>query len=99
MDSTTKRVVKKTDCVARDIAGETVIVPVRDNVGDLDSIYTLNDMGATIWRMIDGRTTVAEIVAAVCAAYDVAANEAAKDVADFLDSLEAAGLISPCVEP
>lgn len=95
MDLTTKYTVRKGDCVSREIAGETLIVPVRSQVGDLDSIYTLNEMGATIWRRLDGRTTIAEIVEAVCAEYEVTPEVAEKDTSEFLQSLEAAGLICP----
>jgi hypothetical protein len=47
---------KKEDFVTREIAGETIIVPIRKQAGDLESIYTLNELGTTIWGMIDGKT-------------------------------------------
>ncbi len=53
--------VKKTDCVTRQIAGETIIVPIRGQVGDLESIYLLNGVGTRIWEVIDGRRGVTEI--------------------------------------
>jgi len=96
--STAKCSFKKTDCVTREIAGEMIVVPVRGHVGDLDSIYTLNEAGSAIWRMIDGRTSVARIVEALCKEYDVASDDAAKDVGEFIGSLEAAGLICPATE-
>jgi len=39
---------KKNNLVTRNIGGETIIVPVEGHVGDLDSIYTLNEVGSTI---------------------------------------------------
>jgi hypothetical protein len=84
---------KETDLVTREIAGETIVVPVRNNVGDLDSIYTLNELGTLIWQHIDGKNTVTQIVDAICSAYDVTAEEAKKDALEFLKSLETGGLI------
>jgi len=84
---------KKNDFVARDIAGETIIVPIRGNVGDLDSVYTLNEIGSMIWQLIDGKKTVNEIAKAVCNAYVVTPQVAEKDTLEFLNSLEEAGLL------
>jgi hypothetical protein len=85
--------IKETDIVTRDIAGETIIVPVRNNVGDLNSIYTLNEIGTMIWQLIDGQKNVSQIIKKICMAYDVSPEEAEKDTLEFLNSLEAAGLI------
>ena len=89
---------KDSNLVTRRIAGETIIVPVRAHVANLDYVYTLNEVGTLIWELINGRTSVSEIVEAVCSQYDIAPKEAAKDVLDFLGSLEAASLIHPSVE-
>jgi hypothetical protein len=88
--------VKENDLVTRDIAGESIIVPIKGHVGDLEGIFTLNEVGAMIWRLIDGRTTGRQLAEAVRNEYDPGASEAEKDVVDFLRSLEDAGLIRPC---
>jgi hypothetical protein len=93
MNISADRYVKETNFVTREIAGETVIVPVRGNVGDLDSIYTLNDIGTMIWQLIDGKKNVGQIVESICNAYEVTPEEAEEDAVDFLKSLEEAGLI------
>jgi hypothetical protein len=85
--------VKENDLVTRDVAGERIIVPIKGHVGDLEGVYTLNELGATIWQLINGQTTARELAEAV--KYDVGAAEAEKDVVDFLRSLEDAGLIRP----
>jgi len=93
MDILSKCFVKKEDCVSREIAGETLLVPVRSHVGDVNAIYTLNELGTMIWQFIDGRNNVGQIVESISRAYDVTPGEAVKDTADFLASLEEAGLI------
>jgi hypothetical protein len=84
---------KEKDLVTRDVAGEEIIVPIKGHVGDLEGVFTLNEVGAMIWRLIDGRTTVRQLIEAVRHEYAVETAEAEKDVADFLQSLEDAGLI------
>lgn len=84
---------KKNDFVARDIAGETIIVPIRGHVGDLDSIYTLNEVGTTIWQLTDGKKSISQIAEEICATYDVTPEEAKKDTLEFLNSLKEAGLL------
>jgi hypothetical protein len=86
---------RKTELVTRDIGGETIIVPICRQVGDLDSIYTLNGAGAMIWDLVDGQRDVEQMVEAVCKRYDVSPEEAREDVFGFLHEMEAAGLIQP----
>ena len=84
---------KAGDLVTRSIATETIIVPVRAHVVDLESIYSMDQVGSLIWQLIDERMSVDEIVEAVCASYEVGREQAANDVREFLDTLQAAGLI------
>jgi hypothetical protein len=86
---------KESDLVTRDVAGEIIIVPIKGHVGDLEGVFTLNELGTMIWELINGQTTGRELVEAVRNEYDVGAAEAEKDVVDFLRSLEDAGLIRP----
>lgn len=93
-----KRFVKRTDLVTRRIAGETIIVPVRAHAAELDSIYNLNELGSVIWGLIDGRNRVDKIMEAVCGVYAVGPEEAARDLVEFLASLEAEDLIRSSTE-
>ena len=85
---------KENDLVTRDVAGESIIVPIKGHVGDLEGVFTLNEVGAVIWRLMDGQKTVRQLMEAVRDEYEVEAAVAEKDVADFLRCLEDAGLIS-----
>jgi hypothetical protein len=88
--------IKKGEFVARSIAGETIVVPVRGQVGDLDSIYNLNEVGGFIWERIDGRTGVSQIAEAVAGEFEVTPEEAGRDTLDFIGALEGAGMIQRC---
>jgi len=81
--------------VTRQIAGETLIVPVTGNVVDLESIYVLNPVASRIWELLKTPTTHNTIAAAVAAEFDVSLQVAAADVVEFIDALHARGLVHP----
>ncbi len=96
--STSAHYVKDKEIVTREIAGETVIVPVKGGVGDLNSIYTLNQSGTMVWDLLGAGRPVHEILSSVCTEYEVSREEAERDIQEFLDSLQTAGLICPLPE-
>jgi len=85
--------IKADDVITRHIAGETIIVPVRSRVGDLDSIYALNDVGSRIWQLIEESVPVSRIIEIVCEEYEASTEEATQDVLELLSSLREAGLV------
>jgi len=93
MDILARCYAKDSNLITRDIAGETIIVPVRNNVGDLDSIYTLNEVGTLIWELIDGKNSVSRIAEVISNTYEVKLEEAERDALQFINSLEKAGMI------
>jgi hypothetical protein len=81
--------------VTRSIAGETIIVPVRGQVGDLEAIYTLNEVGAFIWELVGHGVSIHEIIEAVSNEFEVMPVDAEKDVRQFMGLLEVAGIVEP----
>ena len=79
--------------VTRKVVGETIIVPVENNVGDLCSIFTLNSTGTRIWDMLGEAVTENSIVRSICEEFEVTPGKAEKDLKEFLDSLREAGLL------
>ncbi len=79
--------------VARVVAGETLIVPVRAKVGDLASIYSFNGTGTLIWKMLEAPRTLSELAAAVADEYEVDHLQAERDVADFVQEMKSVGLV------
>ena len=47
--------------VSRKLGEETIVVPVRAGVANLESIFTMNAVGSTIWNRIDGVATLDEL--------------------------------------
>jgi hypothetical protein len=79
--------------VSREIAGETILVPIRQNVGDLESIYTLNETAAYAWALIDGQRPVQAIRDQIVAEFEVGAEEAERDLLELLAQLESFGAV------
>lgn len=69
-------------------------MPIRQNVGDLESIYTLNETGARVWALLDGQTGVGEIRDAIVDEYEVSAGEAEQDLLELLAQLEEIGAVA-----
>ncbi len=80
--------------VAREIAGETLLVPLSDSRADMSHVFALNPVAAHIWQALDGATSVADIAAAVQRQFDVDPERAERDVLAFVGELAAADLLS-----
>ena len=88
-----EKLVRSQAVVARVVAGETLIVPIRAKVGDLASIYSFNGTGSLIWKMLESPRTVAELVVAVAQAYEVELARAEQDVTSFVSEMKSVGLV------
>ena len=73
--------------VFRRIEDETILVPIKDNVGDMGSIYSLNEIGAFIWEHLDGDRRLNTIMELILDEYDVSTNQAELDVNEFIVDL------------
>jgi len=77
--------------VFRKIADECLLVPIRQNVAEVESIYVINEVGGRIWELIDGKRSFQDVVDNIVAEFEVHPPEAAADVLQFLLQLEALG--------
>jgi hypothetical protein len=68
--------------------GGLVVIPGRSEV------KVLNPVGIKVYELLDGEHSVASIVEAVTAEFDVTPEAAAKDVGDFIDLLKKHGLLA-----
>ena len=93
MDLFNQRFQKDTSIVSQEIAGEVILVPVRQSVGELDSIYTLNETAAYTWSLIDGQRTLEEIHQQIVAEYDVDEDVTRQDLLELVEMLKHIGAI------
>ena len=86
--------VRSDSVVSRVIAGETLIVPVREGVGDLASIYSLNEVGSEIWQAIVRPISKEEIIQAIEQKFAGERPQIELDVKGFLEEMQGVGLIT-----
>jgi len=73
--------------VYREIGEEAILVPIYGQVADMESIYTLSEVGARIWGLMDGKRTLAEVRDAILEEYDVPVAELEADLQEFVRDL------------
>lgn len=75
------------DFVFRKIENETILVPIKDNVGDMGSIYNLNEVGAFVWEHLDGKNRLLDIQNMLSEEFEVSPKEAKADLCEFVGQL------------
>lgn len=80
--------------VARKIAGELLLVPYKDNLGDLSVMYTANEIGAKVLELLGEQRSLHEIKEALLSEYDVEEARVKKDLNDFLEQLVSLGVVT-----
>ncbi|MFZ0281895.1 MAG: PqqD family protein [Bacteroidales bacterium] len=76
------------DIVTRKTGSEYVLVPVANNIADMNSVYTLNETGAFIWELIDGSRNVEEIINTLVEEYNIEKETATIDIFEFAENLK-----------
>ena len=74
--------------VYRKIEKETLLVPIKDNVGDMWCIYNLNEVGAFIWEHLDGRKSLQTIKENILDEFDTSPEIALEDLKNFMMQLK-----------
>jgi hypothetical protein len=74
--------------VTRKTGNEYVLVPVANNIADMNSVYTLNETGAFIWEHIDGKRSLSDLIEALVKEFEVDEKTAAEDVFSFISEMK-----------
>jgi len=83
----------KKELIKREIAGDTILVPVGKTVYDSNGLFALNELGAFIWDRLAEANSKEDLLNAVLAEYEVTPEEAAADIDAFLAKLNTLGII------
>ncbi len=83
----------KGEVVARRLAGEELLVPVRGRLADLQRIFALDPVAAHIWKHVDGKQDGEAILKSVVETFEVDESTARVDLERFLGQLAEAGLV------
>lgn len=80
--------------VLREIAGEYIIIPTGKTALDFKGLITVNEVGVSIWKMLQNDVTLEELVQGILNEYEVEEEEVAReDIQEFLDALIAGGIL------
>lgn len=83
----------KKELVKRDIAGDTILVPVGKTVYDSNGLFILNELGSFLWDRLETAENEKELLTAVLDEYEVTEETAKKDIHTFLDKLREIGIL------
>ena len=83
----------KKQLIKREIAGDTILVPVGKTVLDTNGLFVLNEVAAFIWDMLPEVSDEAQIVERILDEYEVSREEAAADTAQFMVKLREMGIV------
>ena len=75
------------EVVSRKIVDELILVPMRKDVADMETLYTLNEVGARVYELIGGKRALREIVNTIVKEFEVTEQQAESDVREFIAQL------------
>ena len=79
--------------VLREIAGDYIIIPTGKAVLEFNGLITVNEVGVSLWKMLQEEATYEELVKGILDEYDVEESVAREDIQEFLDRLSKGGII------
>lgn len=79
--------------VLREIAGDYIIIPTGKTVLEFNGLITVNEVGVSLWRMLQKEVTLDELVQGILDEYDVEEAVAREDIREFLEKLYEGGIL------
>lgn len=79
--------------VMREIAGESILVPVGAQTNITDGVITLNPVAAVIWRALNEQLEYEAVLEAVMDEFEIEGQQAREDFDEFLTQMQEAGLL------
>ena len=83
----------KDNFLLKEIAGNYVVVPVGDELVDLNCMITLNESGAFLWNNLKNDITEEALLSALLSEYDADKEIAAADIKEFLSNVRKIGAL------
>ena len=80
--------------VLREIAGDYIIIPTGKTVLEFNGLITVNEVGVSLWKMLQEEVTIEDLVQGILEEYDVEEEVAREDIQEFLDTLIDGGVLA-----
>lgn len=75
------------------LPGTNIIIPTGKTVLEFNGLITVNEVGVSIWNMLQKEVTFDKLVQGILDEYDVEEQVAREDIREFLDKLIAGGIL------
>lgn len=79
--------------ILREIAGDYIIIPTGSTVLEFNGLLTVNEVGVTLWNLLQKEVSMEDLVEAVVAEYEVEEAVAREDIRKFLATLTENGIL------
>lgn len=73
--------------VLREIAGDYIIIPTGKTVLDFNGLITVNEVGASLWKMLQNEVSYEDLVKGILDEYEVEEEVAREDIQEFLNTM------------
>ena len=80
--------------VSRRVLDDTLLVPIRGELADLQRIFALNETAQRIWTALDGEHDLASVRDSLVTHFAVEPAQAETDLLEFVAQLSAVGLVA-----
>ena len=80
--------------VLREIAGDYIIIPTGKTVLEFNGLVTVNEVGVSLWNMLQEEITFDGLVEGILEEYDVDESVAREDIREFLDRMIDSGILA-----
>ena len=79
----------KSKFVTRVVGNELIVVPLSANVAQMNELFTLNETAKVIWENLNEGADMSALIQTITDTFDIDRHTAEKDIAVFLQTLEA----------
>ncbi len=79
--------------ILKKIAGSNVVMPVGVSAEKFDGMISLNETGVLLWKRLSEDVSEEDLINTVLSEYNVSADEAERDVKEFVESLRKVGVL------
>lgn len=83
----------KKNFLLREVAGEYLLVPLIDGETQFNSIITMNETGAFIWKRLEDNLSYNQIAEEMTREYNVTYKQAVADVQEYINYLKEKDII------
>jgi hypothetical protein len=79
--------------IYRKIVDEVVLVPIYQDLADMDCIYTLNEVGAFLWEQLEKPVSQSDLQARILDEYEAEPDVLTADMESFLSEMVTIGAV------